>query len=194
MKHAKAAQTTPSQPALPMRRPALTRWVRWAVNLWLVYHFTGVLAAAASAGPTSNLIVAVWNVFRPYLLVLYLNHGYSFYAPQPIPTTLLDFQAHRPDGTVIRGRIPDRSIKPRLLYHRYLLLTEHITAAPADLQDQWFKSYARHLCHKHGAAKVSLTRVTHYPATMEMIRNGAGLSEPFSFEEMPAGEFSCGDF
>ncbi len=38
-----------------------------------------------------------------------------------------------------------------------------------------------------------MTRVIHYPATMEMIRNGATLDEPYSYEEMFVGDFSCGD-
>jgi len=191
----KRKKTTVAEPAkgapAPERRPAVNRYVRWAANLWLVWHFAAVLAAAGSVGPTSDLVVAAWKVFRPYLLVLYLNHGYNFFAPQPAPSTLLSFQAERADGTVVRGRIPDRSLEPRLLYHRYLLLTEHIAVAPADMQEHWYRSYARHLCHKYRAAKVRLTRITHYPPTMEMVRNGARLDEPFSYEEMFVGEFSC---
>jgi hypothetical protein len=169
------------------------RLLRWGVNFWVVFHFAAVIAAAGSAGPTSDLVLAGWRLFRPYLQLFYLNHGYNFFAPQPVPSILLDFEAVRDDGTVVGGRIPNRTIQPRLLYHRYLLLTEHIGVAPSDLQSNWYKSYARHLCHKYGAKRVSLTRVTHFPPTMEMVRNGMRLDAPWSYEEMFAGDFECGE-
>jgi hypothetical protein len=164
------------------------------VNLWVVFHFSAVLAAAASVGPASGLLIATWGIFRPYLQALYINQGYKFFAPEPAPSTLLDFEAKRSAGTSIRGRLPDRSLEPRLLYHRHLLLTEHIAIAPLDAQQSWYKSYARHLCHKYGAKRVSLTRLTHYPPPMEMVRNGTRLDDSLTYEEMFVGDFECGEF
>jgi hypothetical protein len=170
------------------------RLLRWAVNFWVLFHFAAVIAAAGSVGPTSDLVLAGWRLFRPYLQFFYLNHGYNFFAPQPVPSTLLNFEAVRDDGSVVTGRIPDRQTQPRLLYHRYLLLTEHIGVAPPDLQPNWYKSYARHICRKYGATRVSLTRLTHFPPTMEMVRNGTRLDESWSYEEMFVGDFSCHEF
>ena len=194
MKRAKrlAAESAISSMAAPAK-PSGNRLMRWAVNSWVVFHFAAVIAAAGSVGPTSDLVLAGWKLFRPYLQFFYLNHGYNFFAPQPVPSILLDFEAVRDDGTVVRGRIPNRTIQPRLLYHRYLLLTEHIGVAPPGLQPNWYKSYARHICHKYGAKRVSLTRVTHFPPTMEMVRNGMRLDAPWSYEEMFAGDFECGE-
>jgi hypothetical protein len=188
-----AKQAAPEPVSIPVRRPAGNRFVRWAATLWLLFHFTAVLAAAASVGPTSGLVIAVWRPFRPYLQALYLNHGYNFYAPQPSPSTLVSYEVERADGTVIRGRILDRSTRPRLLYHRYLLLTEHMGLAPPTSLQEWYKSYARHLCRKHFGVRVGLTRLIHYPASMEMVRAGASLNEPFSYEEMFVGDFSCSE-
>ena len=74
------------------------------------------------------------SCFGPICRPLYLNHGYNFFAPQPAPSTLLALRG----GTRRRDHDPraarlDRSIQPRLLYHRYLLLTEHIGVAPPDM-------------------------------------------------------------
>jgi hypothetical protein len=199
-KRGEAAEPAKSEPAqtgirvtAPPRRLPLNRFVRWAINLWILFHFAAVLAAASSVGPTSDLILAIWKPFRPYLQAFHLNHGYNFYAPQPAASTLVDYAVERDDGTMIRGRILDRAMKPRLLYHRYLLLTEHLVFVSQETQTYWYKSYARHLCHKYRGARVGLSRVIHYPATMEMIRNGATLDEPYSYEEAFVGEFSCGD-
>jgi hypothetical protein len=136
-------------------------------------------------------VLAGWQLFRPYLQALYLNHGYNFFAPEPAPTTMLAYEVERDDGSIIRGRTLDRSVQPRLLYHRYLLLTEHLGLAPPDKLEHWYRSYARHLCRKYGGKRVGLTRITHYPPSMEMVRNGATLDEPFSYEEMFAGDYLC---
>jgi hypothetical protein len=181
-----------AEPA-PMRVSTGRKWLRRVVNCWVFFHFSAILTAAATSGPSSDLIYAAWRVFRPYLQFLYLNHGYNFFAPEPAPSTLLNFVAERDDGTSVPGRIPDGSLEPRLLFHRYLLLTEHIGIAPADLQENWYKSYARHLCRKYGAARVRLTRLTHYPASMEWIRDGGQLDNPASYDEMDLGVFPCGE-
>jgi hypothetical protein len=161
--------------------------------LWVLFHFSAIVAAAASAGPSSDLIFATWKVFSPYLQFLYLNHGYNFFAPEPAPSTMLTFVAERDDGSSARGRIPENALAPRLLYHRYLLLTEHIGIAPPAFEENWYKSYARHLCHKYGAARIRLTRVTHFPASMELIRNGGQLDDPASYDERDLGVFQCGE-
>jgi hypothetical protein len=189
-----AKPAVPEPVSIPARRPAGNRFVRWAASLWVLFHFSAVLAAAGSVGPTSDLILAAWKPFRPYLQALFLNHGYNFYAPQPAPSTLLGYEVERDDGTIVRGRVLDRSVTPRLLYHRYLLLTEHLVFVSSDMQRHWYKSYARHLCRKFGGSRVGLTRLIHYPATMQMVRDGATLDEPMSYEEMFVGDFSCSEF
>ena len=193
---AEPARTEPvSTPAsVGVRRPPGNRLLRGLINLWVLFHFAAVLAAAGSVGPTSDLIIAAWKPFRPYLQAFYLNNGYNFYAPQPAPSTLVSYEVERGDGTTIRGRILDRSLKPRLLYHRYLLLTEHLVFVSDDLQKYWYKSYGRHLCHKYGGSRIRFTRLIHHPPTMEMVRAGATLDEPISYEEMFVGDFSCGEY
>jgi hypothetical protein len=167
--------------------------LRWAISLWLVFHLTAIVVAPASVRPSSELVQSVWNVVRPYLQILYLNHGYHFFAPEPSESTLLAFVAERDDGTVISGRIPSRTIKPRLLYHRHFMLTEQMNDAPPELRELWYGSYARHLGYKYAASRVSLTRQIHYLPTIEMVRDGVRLADPASFEEQPLGVFRCGE-
>jgi hypothetical protein len=199
----KASAGPPAPPVQPAGPAAATptglaryRFVRWVASLWALLHFTAIVAAAASSGPTySGLVGGVWTCFRPYLQIFYLNHGYQFFAPEPAPSTLLDFEVEAADGTIVaRGRVPDSSLRPRLLYQRYLLLTEHIAVAPPMLQKHWYISYARHLCRRYGAAKVRLTRLTHYAPTMEMFKNGTPLDDPVNYREESLGTFSCADY
>jgi hypothetical protein len=167
------------------------RMLRYCINVWVVLHFTAIIAAAGSIGPAPGYVLKVWWVFHPYLEFLFLNHGFNFYAPEPSSSMIMEFEAVRADGSTVTGQIPDRALRPRLLYQRHLLLTEHISLAPIDDRRPWYQSYARHLCRKYGAAKVHLTLVSHMPMPMEMVRNGGRLDDPITYTKLDLGEFSC---
>jgi len=171
------------------RRVKKHRLLRWAVNVWLVFHVSAIIIAPASVAPSSDLIQAAWGIFQPYLQLLYLNHGYHFFAPEPGESTLLAFAAERPDGSVVRGRIPSPRMKPRLLYHRHFMLTEHLRDAPEALQKEWLDSFAEHIGRKYGAARVSLTGQIHNLPTAEMVRGGVKLDDPSSYENEEFGVF-----
>ncbi len=189
------SETTPDDALTP--EPALKgRWagrrlLRWAVNAWLVFHLAAIAVAPASVSPSSDLVGSAWELFEPYLDVLYLNHGYHFFAPEPAGSALLAFTAERADGSVFRGRIPSRATAPRLLYHRYFMLTEHQSGEEEEVQGPCRESYARHIGHKFHARKVTLTEVTHNLPTMERFRDGGRLDDPESFEFEPLGVYQC---
>jgi hypothetical protein len=179
-----------AEPVGPRDRPG-RRWPRWAVNAWLVFHLAAIIIAPAAVSPSSDFIDSAWTVVQPYAEALYLNHGYHFFAPEPGESTLLAYEAERKDGTVVRGRIPDRATWPRLLYHRYFMLTEHMAAAPEELEKPWHESYAQHIAHETGAARVRLIEQVHVLPTMERIRGGGRLTDPESYEAKPLGVFRC---
>jgi hypothetical protein len=170
------------------------RVLRTAVSIWLVFHLGAIVIAPAAVAPSSDLIQQLWGWFQPDLEVLYLDHGYHFFAPEPTESTLLAYAAECPDGTIVRGRIPDRRTQPRLLYHRYFMLTEHMNDAEEAQQKLWHESYAQHLGRKYGAPRVTLIQQTHNLPTMERVRSGGQLSDPESYEERTLGVFSCGDY
>ena len=167
------------------------RYLWWGVNLWLVFHLAAIVIAPAAMDPSSDLVRYLHGVFQPYLDALFLDHGYHFFAPEPEESTLLSFEAERSDGSVVRGRIPDRATQPRLLYHRYFMLTEHMSRAPEELRDQWHDSYAQHIGHVYGASRVKLIQQTHLLSSVERIRQGRRLDDPESYEDHPLGDFQC---
>jgi len=61
---------------------------------------------------------------------LFLGHGYRFFAPDPGPSHLVEFEITSADGSVVSGRFPDRdddaNSLPRLQYHRWFMLSETI--------------------------------------------------------------------
>jgi hypothetical protein len=185
-------RSTISQPirALPQTKGA-PRFLRILLNGWIVFHVAAIVIAPAAVIPASDLVEAGWSLFQPYLQILDLNHGYHFFAPEPDDSTLLAFEAERADGTVEKGRIPNRDIVPRLLYHRHFMLTEQMKDAPAELQQEWVGSYAEHLGRKYGAVRVKLTGQIHHLPTMEMVREGMRLDDPSSYEDEDLGTFEC---
>ena len=144
----------PKAPPLSTR----TKLARRAISVWLVLHLSSHRHCGSASGLTRrhpSCCSPGWKTLRPYLQVLYLDHGYHFFAPEPGESTLLAFVAERPDGTVVRGRLPDKAVQPRLLYHRYFMLTEHMNKAPEGLRQAWYDSYARHIGHVYVCANGS---------------------------------------
>ncbi len=176
--------------APPCRSPR-RRLLRRVLSVWLVFHVAAIIIAPAAVAPSSDLIRSAWGLFQPYLEVLYLDHGYHFFAPEPAESTLLAFVAERDDGTTVHGRIPDRATRPRLLYHRYFMLTEHMNDAPEELRSLWHESYAQHIGREYGAARVTLIQQTHNLPTRERVRGGGHLTDPESYEDQPLGTFRC---
>lgn len=171
----------------PRRWPV---WVRGLVSIALLLHVTAIFVAPASVPPSSALAQESWQFFGRYLQVLYLNHGYHYFAPEPAQSTLLAYNVTREDGTSVAGRLPHRGIQPRLLYHRHFMLTEFL-AFPRSEEDQarLIRSYARHLCWKHDGASVSLSRISHYLPSMQQVRDGVTLTNSESYTEQPLGTF-----
>src|SRR5262245_18791585 len=176
-----------SQVARPRRPPRL---LRWSVSILLILHIAAVFVSPISIPPSSALWDDAWWIFRPYLQMMYLNHGYKYFAPDPGPSTLLAYTLTFEDGSTRQEIIPNREIRPRLLYHRHFMLTEFMNFAP----DDWHRTYARHLCRTYGAKSVSMSRLTRQLPTMEDVRNGSTLTDPERFQETPLGTFQCDEF
>ena len=176
--------------ALDARPRALERpGYRRIVSFWLVFHLTAMILAPAAVAPASELTRGVCRIIMPYIGLLYLDHGYHFFAPEPAESTLIAYEAQRDDGTVVLGRIPDRKTWPRLLYHRYFMLSEHTNDATEETQGLWYRSYADHIAAKTGASRVKLIKQTHYLSSMDRVLEGGRLDDPEGYEERELGVF-----
>ncbi|MFO0918189.1 MAG: hypothetical protein U0872_07735 [Planctomycetaceae bacterium] len=160
------------------------------VNLWLGWHLFAIIVCPASASPASPLAQAGWSLAAPYLQALYLNHGFRFFAPEPAGSTLVDYELEFPDGSKQTGRIPDRAVGPRLLYHRYFMLTEFLGNGPEDLRPLLERAFARNLCRETGASRVSLTKVFHDTPSVASILAGKALNDDANFLREPLGSYS----
>jgi hypothetical protein len=107
--------------------------VRWIVSGLLLLHLTAVFVApfafaCSTPSASSPFADGLMRCFRPYVDLLYLNHGYAFFAPNPGPSHLvryrIDFADNRPS---LEGVFPDlKTQRPRLLYHRHFMLAERL--------------------------------------------------------------------
>jgi hypothetical protein len=177
-------------------RLGVARWGRPVgfalVNVWLIYHLAALVLAPWSVPPASRLVQNAWRGVGPYDQILFLNHGYHYFAPEPGNSTLVAYVLEMPDGSRLSGKIPNLGIKPRLFYHRHFMLTEYLASddLSPDLRTKLVESMARELCREHHATRVTLSRVTHRWATMQFVRAGGTLDDPGSYTEEPLGTFS----
>ena len=162
-------------------------------SIVIALHIVGITLAPASVPPASQLSQNAWEWFSPYLQAAYLNHGYHYFAPNPGPSSLIEYTITKQDGTREWGRIPDRKKNwPRLLYHRHFMLTEFYGGLPPsadEMRQAVAQSYASQLLKEPGAVSVELTHVTHQLSTREEILEGAMLDAPDKYEHKPIGTY-----
>jgi hypothetical protein len=192
---------------------------RRVVSGLILLHFFAILAATNVASPPES---PVWGwfagLFRPYVNAADLNHGYRFFAPDPGPSHLVEYELTMPSGKVEKGRFPDRRQEwPRLLYHRYFMLAEHLNMfympvqeAQDQLEDPRLKSevridiqnhaeefkkqyrrfaesYGRELLRRTGAVSVKLQLVEHGIPPAPVFASGKTRLDDQSLY-MPLGE------
>lgn len=178
-----------------------SRALKLLVSAAIVFHLAAVIVPPlAGPPPASRLANAVMQPLRPYVGLLYLGHGYRFFAPDPGPGHSIEYVVTRSDGSTIRGRIPDATKdRPRLGYHRRFMVSEKIAAqvpppdAPQEVRDEarrsWLplvKGVARRLLDEHDGEQVQLTLVQHFlPGPEEVL---AGTVEPDN--RSPLGSFA----
>lgn len=105
--------------------------VRWTVSVLVLLHLIAVFwapftfASRVGAGATAPLADALMPIFRPYVALTNLDHGYFFFAPNPGSSYLVKYKVEFPDGRpAVEGVFPNLAEQqPRLLYHRYFMVS-----------------------------------------------------------------------
>jgi hypothetical protein len=159
------------------------RWpapLRMIVSFVLAVHLAAVvLPPLASPPPASLLANRLIQPLRPYIGLLYLWHGYRFFAPDPGPGHSLRWSLVTDGGELLEGSIPDAEKDwPRLLYHRRFMIPEKLSGMipPAEAPEQirrvarqeWgplVEAVAAELLTRHQGVTVSLDMVEHYLPT-----------------------------
>jgi hypothetical protein len=177
-------------------------------------HMLGVLAeplrffsrSPAGDAPEFGMLA---NIARPYSQWMYLDHGYFFFAPNPGPGRLVQYSAVAESDDSQSYVFPDRKRHwPRLLYHRYFMLSEfyHSRFAPnqvteelrkdpeflagwnldSHLYQQLQQSITNHLAYRLGATRVELRRLQRaLPEPGMIFQDRLKLNDPRFVETLP---------
>ncbi len=113
------------------------RWARVVASVLLAWHLLAMaIAPLAFPPPSSDLARGAAILAWPYLKAFSLDNGYRFFAPDPGPSHRIRYELIGPDGSVTRHHFPDRRIHwPRLLYHRFFMLSETVYAQVGPTED-----------------------------------------------------------
>ncbi len=182
---------------------------RWMVSLLIVVHVAAVFSAPwdlstlAALPPgyqmgTDNLgrqvslppmDSEVWQqpivprnlrrFFRHYLNLMYLNHGYEFFAPDPGGSNLIRYQIRDSGGQEIaKGQFPDLTQQwPRLLYHRHMMLA----AQTGEMGPESGRHYAHHLLNVNGGHTIRLEWLIHALLSPKQVADGTPLDAPQTY-------------
>lgn len=112
----------PSRPTAFAWSRAYRRIASIAIAAYLIVLLVGPLSNPIGSPHFSTPIAAL---VAPIHRVLFLGHGYRFFAPDPGNSHRLLYHGVRPDGTEFSGHLPSREDHwPRLMYHRWFMLSE----------------------------------------------------------------------
>ncbi|MGD9714661.1 MAG: hypothetical protein AB7V46_21770 [Thermomicrobiales bacterium] len=171
--------------------------VAWKVfaSLMLLFHLVSMVVASYCAGPASELAYAAYDICGPYAQVLYVNHGYRFFSPEPGPGNLVEFDALLSDGTRQTETMPNRGPGgqwPRVFYHRHFMLTEFLAASrdrPQTLE-LVLTTYASQFLRTHPETEeVTLVHVVHMLPPPEFILAGGDLRHESNYARETLGTF-----
>lgn len=105
-----------------------------AAHVLAVFICPFAFACQVSNQSMSPFASSLYAIARPYSQMLYLDHGYFFFAPDPGPCHLVRYEVTYTDGREkITKTFPSLADQwPRLLYHRHFMMAEtlHNTYAP----------------------------------------------------------------
>lgn len=179
------------------RRPGQIRlWARIVLSLLVVWHLTAVFLAPLSIPPTSRLVIDIAQgpLMQWYLDALYINHGYSFFAPDPGPGHLVFYEVYDEQGNLKRqGKFPDRDVQwPRLWYHRHFMLADQVglglrrEEGPGEGERKYLAAYARQLLRKFGGESARVRWMAHDPLSPFSVRPNEpiNLDTPQSYREL----------
>ncbi|MFO0940547.1 MAG: hypothetical protein U0930_07240 [Pirellulales bacterium] len=180
-----------------MKKARVVKAVKIIASCFIAFHLVAVFAAPASVPPTSTLIDSTWSVCSPYLHATNLNNGYHFFAPEPGASTLVEFSGTAADGSIKHGVMPDKQrMRPRLLYHRYFMLTEFLGSNAFDEKNKQtiVRAFAKELMLTEELTQIQLTMVSHRPSNRQEILIGDDLTAEQTYERQNLGSFAWTDF
>ena len=130
--------------------------------------------------PWQNPIIprALHSFFTPYENLLYINHGYNFFAPDPAGNKVIRWEVRQPTGEAIQGEFPNKDQQwPRLFYHRHMMLAEQTP----NMGPRAGELCASHVATVHGGNS-SLSLYLHRLLQPQQVKEGMKLEDPSTYQ------------
>jgi len=212
-------RTPDSPPAITAGQP-WSASCRCAVSILLLFHLAAiVIAPLTKPPPSSELAYRLSRWVEPYLSAMYLFHGYRFFAPNPGPGHLVrcEVYAREGDQLIHDETFPDRDNQwPRLLYHRYFMVSERLWTEANSLppppagfqsrrqQDEYERylaterrelatfasAIAMHQQRRHNGGLVRVHVQEHVIPPPQAVADGLRLDAPELYRQRLLGELS----
>lgn len=100
---------------------------RAIASVLIVGYLFIVASGPATNSISSDLTNAVGQTMEPVHQAMHLGHGYRFFGNNPGQSHILRFEVGMPDRSMVSGQLPDPDEHwPRLLYHRWFMLSETV--------------------------------------------------------------------
>lgn len=112
--------------------------IRWLVSAALIFYLFVLFLGPLSNPVGSDFLTRPLAEFvSPIHRAMFLGHGYRFFGPDPGPGHSVVYRITDHDGDFTERRFPDRDqIWPRLMYHRWFMLSESIFNEHAMTPDE----------------------------------------------------------
>ncbi len=112
-------------------------WKRGLSVFLLAYLFIVALGPLANPVGSEFLTRPLARAVAPIHRALFLGHGYRFFGPDPGPSHLVIYRVSDSNGNLVEARFPDPEKHwPRLMYHRWFMLSETLFNEHALMPDR----------------------------------------------------------
>jgi hypothetical protein len=131
---------------------------------------------------------ALNKFLRHYANLLFINHGYDFFSPDPGVSHLIRYEVYNDAGEKLAsGQFPNRSEQwPRLFYHRHMMLVEQLFEPPGD--DARAKSSLNRIADRlmlvHGGVRARLQLLRHHLLTPQQVLTGQRIDGEATYEQL----------
>ena len=155
-------------------------WRMVATIVIVVYLSIVMLGPLANPIASEHFTGPLGQTVRPVHQALYLGHGYRFFGPDPGPGHIARYRVFLADGSTVEGGFPDRkSHWPRLLYHRWFMLSETLWDEHAFTPDRQAFAEAQAELQK----EIDASRDDGAPAHMIARMEGQFISQKKEYEQ-----------
>lgn len=138
-----------------------------------------------------TLPYALYRFFFHYANLIYINNGYDFFSPDPVPNQLIRYTLYNSAGEEIgTDTFPDlKSQWPRLFYHRHMMLASQLGEFDRETGEDGLRLIARRLLATHpGAHRVRVDLAVHELLTPQQVVEGKPLNASDTYQPLRSVE------